>query len=26
VIDTNGTFNEVEVRIRELWGKLCLEE
>jgi len=26
VIDTNGTLNEVEARVRDLWGKLCLEE
>jgi dephospho-CoA kinase len=26
VIDTNGTLNEVETRVRELWGKLCLEK
>ena len=26
VIDTNVALNEVEARVRELWGKLCLEE
>jgi len=26
VIDTNGTLSEVETRVKELWGKLCIEE
>jgi len=26
VIDTSGTLSEVEARVKELWGKLCLEK
>lgn len=26
VIDTNGTLSEVETRVKELWGKLCLQK